>query len=646
MIRVLASIVNFHSSGLLEIVANSLRTQRGIGETFTVEVLLSDNSGEISSANRLFCDRYLRSHHNDGFAAPNNRAAEIALKEGFDYLLLINPDCAMERNSLARLIAALEWDRAAGAACPKLLRADEALQPFSPPLIDGTGIYFTPTLRHFDRGSGELDRGQFDRSNYVFGASGACMLVSARMLRDLSAYASDKHSLLFDESFFAYREDADLAWRMNLRGWRTRYEPSAVGYHIRQVTHRNRSDHSAEVKAYSVRNRFLLLLNNWEPRKNLPTLLPALVRNFVIRCAVYLWERSSIPALRAASALVPVALRTRRVRLSSARYDNRTLARWFRSKPYAEPAVSTPTISDLSDFSPKVHAIVVNYQSGDRLERCVSALTSIKPSGYSLKISVVDNSPRPVVLGRDDIDYQHYTENLGFAGAINRVAANVAADYLLILNPDVVINEAALTELVRGLHTHQDLAAIAPILTDEHDRAQIGFTIKRLPTLVSTLVELLGLNGRGSFAEQTLRYGDDPLLLQYLHGEGNSADSVEPHYRRGVPVAVAQPAAACLLLRAPVLRDLGGFDERFYPAWFEDVDLCKRLWDDGLAAAVLDTARVVHEGGYTVKTLGRGRVSKLYFQNMARYWDKHGNILERLMVMALAAVRMGIRSGR
>jgi GT2 family glycosyltransferase len=605
---------------------------------FELKILLTDNSGDAEyPADQAI--EIIRPAQNEGFSIPNNRAAERALREGFDNLLLLNPDCALSPEALRRMIGVLEGDQSAGVCCPKLLRADNSLRPLSPPTIDCTGIYFTPTLRHFDRGSRLIDRGQFDQPNYVFGASGACALVSVRMLRDFVSDNPRSESLLFDNNFFAYREDADLAWRMNLRGWRTRYEPAAVGYHVRKVVHSNRRDQSAEVNAYGVRNRFLLLANNWEPLKNPRTILPVLFRNFIIRTGVYLSERSSIPALRSVKALSPVAARTREVRLKNARVSNAALNRWFRRRPYAEPAITSPINTTTSDLLPTVQAVVVNYESGDRLNTCLASLRSIQPAGYILKISVVDNSKELTNIDTTGISYDHQPGNLGFAASINRVLKSSPADYLLTLNPDVALTSQALNELVSCSVKYSQLDAVAPVLINADGSPQVGFTVKRLPTFLSCVIELLGMKDRGYAETSSIRYEDDPLLQQYLRSSEPAEKDRRPYYQNGIPIPVEQPAAACLLVRCSTLDEIGGFDERFYPAWFEDVDLCRRLRDGGKVVAVLNTARVVHEGGYTVKYLGRSQSSALYFKNMARYWAKHGNFFERISIRLLASFR-------
>src|SRR6266850_1481333 len=87
-------------------------------------------------------------------------------------------------------------------------------------LVDSTGIYFTPMLRHLDRGSQEPDKGHYLNFEYVFGATAAAALYRRKMIDDVSIQGE-----FFDPDFFVYREDADVAWRAQLMGWRCLYTP-------------------------------------------------------------------------------------------------------------------------------------------------------------------------------------------------------------------------------------------------------------------------------------------------------------------------------------------------------------------------------------------------------------------------------------
>jgi len=96
-------------------------------------------------------------------------------------------------------------------------------EPLPKRRIDSTGMYFTPAMRHFDRGWHEPDGRRFQNPQYVFGASAAAALYRRQMIEDISVEGD-----LFDPDFFAYREDADVAWRAQLLGWRCIYTPAAT----------------------------------------------------------------------------------------------------------------------------------------------------------------------------------------------------------------------------------------------------------------------------------------------------------------------------------------------------------------------------------------------------------------------------------
>jgi len=100
----------------------------------------------------------------------------------------------------------------------------------------------------------------------------------------------------FDEDFFAYREDADLAWRCRLFGWNSIYAPSAVARHRRRVTPERRSGLPKEINYHSVKNRFLLRLNNITGALYRRDLWPITKRDLAVIGYVLLREWSSMPA--------------------------------------------------------------------------------------------------------------------------------------------------------------------------------------------------------------------------------------------------------------------------------------------------------------------------------------------------------------
>lgn len=251
---------------------------------------------------------------NFGFCCGHNEGLLRFLASPFDYFLVLNPDVRLEPGALRDLVVAAEDDSACGMTCPKLLRANESLDPVHPPVLDAAGMRLTLDLRHLDRGSERPDTGVYGDKEYVFGASGACVLMKRAFINDMliddGAHGKIVQSIfpalelakrdrpqLFDEAFFAYREDADLCWRMMGTGWKCTYVPSAVGYHKRVVLPQNRSRLPAELNLHSVRNRFLLQINNYSFNEQWISFVPGvLFRNVLVILGVLLFERTSIPA--------------------------------------------------------------------------------------------------------------------------------------------------------------------------------------------------------------------------------------------------------------------------------------------------------------------------------------------------------------
>ena len=288
MIDVSIIVVAHNDEADLPLSVGSALAQRGV----TTETLIVDNDsgdGSREAVERAAGERarLLALPENVGFAAAMNLG--IGISSG-RYVLALNPDCRLEPDFAAVLTGRLDRRPDVGFASGRLLRAEGAgLSPTA--WLDSTGIYRTATGRHFDRGSGEPADGRYTAEEEVFGASGAAGFYRREALESARIMTG-----VFDSDFFLYREDADLSWRLQNLGWKCLYVPAAVGYHRRRNLPERRRRMPALVNFHSVKNRFLLRINNQSPADFASTLVPTLARDAVVLGACLTIERSSLPA--------------------------------------------------------------------------------------------------------------------------------------------------------------------------------------------------------------------------------------------------------------------------------------------------------------------------------------------------------------
>ncbi len=225
-------------------------------------------------------------------ALAENRGFAGGMNEAFGrteapFLLTLNADARPRPDFVSRLLEGLLANPRAGCATGQLLRpADGAGQR-----LDACGMYLTSTWRHLDRGSGELDSGRYDKTEEVFGGTGAASLFRRQALDDV---ALEGH--IFDPDFHSFREDAELAFRFQERNWKVIFEPRASAEHRRFNTPAKRREMPAAVNYHSLKNRYLLRIYHQTGGNFLRTLIPATVRDLMALAYVVLFERSSLAA--------------------------------------------------------------------------------------------------------------------------------------------------------------------------------------------------------------------------------------------------------------------------------------------------------------------------------------------------------------
>lgn len=270
-----------------------------------------------------------------------------------------------------------------------------------------------------------------------------------------------------------------------------------------------------------------------------------------------------------------------------------------------------------------VAVVIVSWFSASHVGEAVRSV----PPG--VPVVVVDNASTDGsadVAERAGASVVRNGANAGFGPACNQGAALALGRAILFLNPDAALVDGAacLARLLGELDADPSVGAVAPSLSGD---GQEEFQLRRLPTPASLFREAFLVNrlwpGNPWFRRE--RYLDRPRTEAF---------------------DVEQPAAAALLVRREAFEGIGGFDRAFRPAWFEDVDLCARLWKSGHRIRYVPSARATHVGGTTMRSLAYRDYLPLYTRNACRYLDRHlppaGRIAARASLLAGALLRLAL----
>jgi GT2 family glycosyltransferase len=295
----------------------------------------------------------------------------------------------------------------------------------------------------------------------------------------------------------------------------------------------------------------------------------------------------------------------------------------------------------------EVTAILVSWKDEEDLMAAVGSLAQararIPSGGPAASLVVVDNGggrvfPEAVRKIWPDATVLVNAENRGFGPAANQAAARASGDVLLFLNPDSRAEGEPFSPIARAFESDPRVAAVAPRLVEMDGSAappgplvlarpgredQATFQLRRLPTLRTDASELLLFdhafpNHRG---RRRSRYADQG---------------------RGESFPVEQAAAAALAVRRDAFERCRGFDDRYVPAWYEDVDLCARLSAEG-TIVYLPEARIRHRGGDAASRLGYAKFLPAFYRNALRYRRQRYGLAARALYRVLLAVGMILR---
>ena len=250
-----------------------------------------------------------------------------------------------------------------------------------------------------------------------------------------------------------------------------------------------------------------------------------------------------------------------------------------------------------------VAIVVINWNAAAHLAGLLDSIADFHQS--VVEVVVVDNASaddsRKVLRDHPWARAVHHDTNLGFGGAANSAIAATRTRFVLLMNADLRVSRDSLHMLYRTALQDSTAAITCGPLLGVDGTPQTRFQFRALPTPWSILSDALFLDE----------------VRHRLAGSSRSSRATDP-----LPPGI-QPAAAYWMLRRSAWDQVGGFDPRFWPAWFEDVDLFKRFSEAGWKAVYCHSAPATHVGGVSLCSL-QGRVfTRIFYSNLLRYVKKH-----------------------
>lgn len=323
-----------------------------------------------SEAQTLTCEesvKYIKNTENAGFGRPHNMA--IRVMKG-DFILLLNYDAILTSGYIKNVLKPFE-DKKIGVVQGKLLRYDfdknelrkgEGNSKLN--IIDTVGLMMFKNRRIVCIGQGETDKGQYEEEKEIFGADGAVPVYRKEMLEDIKLPIINQKSIkskthkvkirinnlqstdynpnyeYFDEDFFMYKEDVDLAWRARLAGWKAVYTPKAVAYHGRGsgdsmaknyfniIKERRKINNQAKFLSFK-HQRLMQIKNDFPSLLFIKHFSQFIIKEVGAWGYMMIFERFTWRVLRDLHKDIPLFLKKRKLVMSKKRVDVKEMERWF-----------------------------------------------------------------------------------------------------------------------------------------------------------------------------------------------------------------------------------------------------------------------------------------------------------------------------
>jgi N-acetylglucosaminyl-diphospho-decaprenol L-rhamnosyltransferase len=244
--------------------------------------------------------------------------------------------------------------------------------------------------------------------------------------------------------------------------------------------------------------------------------------------------------------------------------------------------------------------VIVTHESGAEIGACLDAAL-----GAAAEIVVVDNASRDDTcrqVAQRGVRLIANPENRGFAVAVNQGVRALNAPLVLLLNADAHLQTGL--DALRECCERDRVAGACGKLVDAAGLPQAGFAVRSLPSPAALICEALLLNRL---------WRRNPVNWHYRCLDFDFSTEAD----------VEQPAGAFLMIRRDVWQELGGFDEQFYPLWFEDVDFCWRARERGYRMCYTPHAVAKHTGGHSLAKISLDNRQLYWYRSLLRFAAKH-----------------------
>lgn len=254
---------------------------------------------------------------------------------------------------------------------------------------------------------------------------------------------------------------------------------------------------------------------------------------------------------------------------------------------------------------PQLSIILVTWNSADEIQKCISSVINAL-SGLNAELIIIDNNSSDNSfelvnkISFPRLQTIRNSENLGYTKAVNQGIKLSSGKFLFLLNPDTVPEPESIKIMLNFLETNPAYGACAPLMKNPDGSVQ--YSVRNFPTYWRMFCEF--------------------SLLAYIFPKTKLFGSWKAKYLDySKEQDIMQPMAAAFMVNKELTANIGNMDER-YRMFFNDVDLCKKIYDSGFKIRLLPNAVVTHEHGASIKK-DRANMIRIWNDDGARYFEKH-----------------------